>query len=60
MDIECGTLADPIRATGSELACLRLYRKYLGVNVRVDYSKNLESWVFTLTPKMGGDGLKNN
>lgn len=34
---------------GSELACLRLFRKYWKTkNVRTDYSINLKTWYFTL------------
>jgi hypothetical protein len=38
---------------GSELACLRIYYKYRKNDpdtIEVIYSKNLNSWIFSLTP----------
>ena len=41
---------DTIDAFGSELACLRLFYMFrYAKDARIEYSKNLKTWVFSLT-----------
>ena len=42
VEVVCGVMY----AFGSELACLRIYKAFLGKG-RVEYSKNLKSWFFS-------------
>ena len=44
--IEATTVDAPVRAFGSELACLRLYRVFHGKG-RCAYSENLRTWYFS-------------
>jgi hypothetical protein len=53
-DMTIELITSCLYAFGSELACLRIFAKYnangatFNQNVRVGYSKNLETWYFAL------------
>ena len=46
--IDATYIGAPVYAFGSELACLRIYRKMLG-HGKVAYSENMQTWYYVNT-----------